>query len=289
MKPTVLAFVFGSILVAAILAGGFYWLLPNDLFTICTRQKPPPGGPNARIRICTAVIESNNLGAKDLAEAYYRRALGYEGRKQFDYAFTDYNKSISLNPNDARVYVDRGNIHLDKGRGRCAIADFERARKLAPKFMAPYNNLGSIYDQTGNYDRAIASYSTAIKLDPDSYKTFFNRGNAYWHRGQHDKAIADYGSAISINQKYARAFTGRGALYLALGQLSKAEADLRKALDLNPKSGWANITWKNLQICKTSPESRHCNRCGKWPDSPGCIGTRRFTPPKISMAAQDCG
>lgn len=289
MKPTVFAFAFGSILIAAIFGSSFFWLFPDSEFTYCTHPYSPSDNHYKRVRICTSVIEAGGLSRKDTANAYYYRGRGHQAKERFDAAFADYTKSIRLNPSHAKAHLNRGNIHHDKGRGRCAIADYERASNLSPEWYGPYNNIGNMLNSLGYFDRAIETYNTAIKLDSAADKPYYNRGNTHWNKGQHVKALADYDKAISLNPEYVKALINRGGLYLALGQLDEAEADIRIALDIAPRSRWAKVNMRHIQICRKKPESRQCNRCGKWPDSPGCIGTRPHTPQKISMAELECG
>lgn len=289
MKPTVFAFAFGSILLAAIFGSSFFWLFPDSEFTYCTSPYTSRDSHYKRVRICTSVIKAGGLSRKDTANAYYYRGRGQQAKERYDAALADYNTSIRLDPSHAKAHLNRGSIHHEKGRGRCAIADYERASKLAPDWYGPYNNIGNMLNSLGNFDRAITTYNTAIKLDSDADKPYYNRANTYWNKGEHKKALADYNKALSLNPEYVKALINRGGLYLALGRLNEAEDDIRIALDIAPGNRWALINKRHIQVCKKTPELRRCNRCGKWPDSPGCIGTRPHKPQRLNMAELDCG
>ncbi len=66
--------------------------------------------------------------------AYYNRGNHYDQMGQVDKAIDDYNKAISLNRDDPKVFVNRGLVYLRLGQVQLAIADFNEACKLGNSF-----------------------------------------------------------------------------------------------------------------------------------------------------------
>ena len=59
------------------------------------------------IQGCSAVITSGRATGKDLFKAFYDRGLSFLNTNQFDRAIEDFDKAISLDPNDADAFNAR--------------------------------------------------------------------------------------------------------------------------------------------------------------------------------------
>jgi hypothetical protein len=65
----------------------------------CTGE--PNVDPDQQIASCTALIESGQETAANLAIAVYRRAIVWHRKRDFDRAIADYSGTITLNPKQA--------------------------------------------------------------------------------------------------------------------------------------------------------------------------------------------
>ncbi len=84
------------------------------------------------------------------------------------------------------------------------IEDYDMAISLEPNNAKTYYNRGNAYYGKGQYDRAIVDFNKAISLDSNNAFAYYNnRGYAYYGKGQYDRAIADYNMAISLYPNYA--------------------------------------------------------------------------------------
>ena len=110
-----------------------------------------------------------------------------------------------------------------------AIGDYTKAITLKPNYANAYNNRGVAYYGKGDYEKAIADFNRAIDLRPDDAKTYYGRGDAYGDRGEFDKAINDYNMAIELNPKFAPVYYKRGEARLRLREWDKAKSDLTAA------------------------------------------------------------
>jgi len=170
----------------------------------------------------------------DLAEAYTNRGADYGEQNQYQRAITDFDRAIALKPDDALAYYNRGLAYAEQGQYEQAIADLDRAITLQPDLAMAYNNRGGAYDDLGQYQRAIADYTQAIKLKPDFAAAYNNRGRIYAKQGQYQRAIADFDRAIALKPDFAEAYVVRGAVYGKQGQYKQAIADLDRAIALQP-------------------------------------------------------
>jgi tetratricopeptide (TPR) repeat protein len=118
-----------------------------------------------------------------------------------------------------------------------ALKDYDRAISLNPQDPVPYNNRGvalAVLDQT---QAAITALNEAIRLNPKYAEAYYNRGTVYDRLGQKQTAMEDYDRAIALDKKYAEAYYNRGLLRSALTDQKGAIQDIQKAKDLFVEQG----------------------------------------------------
>ena len=123
--------------------------------------------------------------------------LGAKG--EFDRALADLDRAIALEPDNANIYDDRGNVWRDRGR----------------------------------FDRAVEDYDKAIALSPGFAFAFYNRSQAHYLAGRFKEALADAVKAAALNEN-AQSLSLRGLIQEKLGARDLALADLRRAAALDP-------------------------------------------------------
>lgn len=169
------------------------------------------------------------------AATFNNRGLAYAELGEYEKAIADYDRAIALNPELAPAFYNLGNAYYDLGKHEQAIANYDRAIKLNPNFAIAYNNMGRSFRALGEYELAIANYDRAIELNLQDSKVFSNRGNAYADIGEYEKAMADFHHAITLNPQDAIAFSNRGTVYAELNDYERAVADYDEAIKLYPK------------------------------------------------------
>ncbi len=169
------------------------------LATNNTFQKP-------QIITATAVEER---GAVD----FLRGGLDKVAKGDFNGAIALYNRAISLNPNLAEAYNNRGLARSKQQDFTGAIADYDRAISLNPNLAEAYNNRGLARSKQQDFTGAIADYDRAISLNPNLAEAYNNRGLARSGQKDFNGAIADYDRAISLNPNLAEAYANRGFVH----------------------------------------------------------------------------
>jgi len=181
------------------------------------------------------------------AKAYLDRGNVHLDEGNYDEAIADYSQAIRLDPNYVAAYNDRGIAYKNIGDNDNAIADYNQAIRLNPNYAAAYNNRGLAYKNIGDNDNAIADYSQAIRLNPNYAAAYNNRGHAYFNIGDNDNAIADYNQVIRLDPNYAKAYNNRGYAYFNIGDYDEAITNYNQAIRLNPNY---EIAIQNLKIAK---------------------------------------
>ena len=80
-------------------------------------------------------------------------------------------------------------------RNASAMSDFNRALELDPSNAYVYYDRGNLYFAQGDYGKAIEDYTRALDNNKGLAEAFFNRGLARIHSGQRPEGVADLSKA----------------------------------------------------------------------------------------------
>ena len=179
---------------------------------------------------------------------FYKRGVDYKKKNQYDNAIGDFNKAISLAPDNADAYFQRAQASASKEDYGQAFIDFTKAAALdpaksadvqailrEPKYAAlDYNKRGEAYYSKKDYDHAIADYDQAIGFNPDFIVARRNRAEAYEAKNEYIRAIPDYDQILRIQPTNAGVWNARCWSRAIVGDLNIALADCNESLRLKP-------------------------------------------------------
>ena len=89
-------------------------------------------------------------------------------------AIAEYEKAVSLSPNDYRFWMTLGTAQEQVGNPKQAELALKRAVALAPAYAYPHWYLGNLYLRTGRYDEAFAELRLASQADIELLPQLFN-------------------------------------------------------------------------------------------------------------------
>lgn len=205
-----------------------------------------------------------DLALINMANAY--RRLGRD-----DAALAGYEHYLRVDPRNAYVWYQVGEIHLDRGDPARAEQHFRQALAIDDKVAPARNAMGALAFQRGDraaaeahvraalaikadvrlahYNLAVfaeesgdmataeAEYRQELALHATTYKAAFNLARLHARLGRTDEAIASYRQAIDINPRFAEGHFYLAKAYLDRGApLDEALALARKGLTLSPSS-----------------------------------------------------
>ena len=196
------------------------------------------GDDNLEKRTVMAKMKSGKKrAARDRdAQSHLQQALHFHQQQQFDAALKSYGRAITLNPDFAEAYSNRGLLYMHTGERELALADFDRAIALNPNFAKAYSNRGLLYVRARKKELALTDLNRAIALDPCLAGAYSNRGFLYTESGEHELALADFDLAVELNPDFFDAHNYRGVALAAMKQFKPALDSFEKALLLNPSS-----------------------------------------------------
>ncbi len=180
-------------------------------------------------QFCTGRVRQQTADAlKKIADSY-----------NTNISFKKGGSGAAAKPSEAEVTFDNGVAHINARQYDLAVQDFDKVISLTPDDAGAYANRGLAFERMKQYEKALPDFDKAISLKPDNAPYLELRAENYGNLREFDRAGADYDSAIKLSPNDASAYNGRGYNYLMTGKLDQAQADLAKAIALNPIFGAA--------------------------------------------------
>lgn len=153
--------------------------------------------------------------------------------KNYAKALEAYDEAITLNPNYAEAYNERGIVKYELGQYAEAVSNYTMAIKLRSNFVDALNNRGNAYLALGQLQNAAQDLQAALKLNDNNAICHNNLGTVYYSLKNFDAAIQEYTRAIKLNPACAEAYYNRGAIYYGQKKYIEALADVKMSLSLN--------------------------------------------------------
>ena len=116
------------------------------------------------------------------SEYYFLLGRVYQELKFNHRAFEAYSKSIFLNKNNFKAYLNRGMIKGALRDFEGAFEDLNKANSLEPNKPEYFLNLGIVYASLNKPVSSIESFLKAINLDENYHDAFNNLGITYYHQ-----------------------------------------------------------------------------------------------------------
>jgi tetratricopeptide (TPR) repeat protein len=181
----------------------FMLLLAAGCAGVGTAVKVPPGADaatHARAgaalldggRYDEAVAEFTASLSKDPGQpaVHVNRALAYQGKNEADKALADADRAIELDPSSDAAYDARGYLHYRQGRLEPALADLDKALRLNFMNQGAYNHRGLVHRAMGEHGQAIRDFNKAVDIDPSFYKAYANLAETLEKSGRSREAAS---------------------------------------------------------------------------------------------------
>jgi protein O-mannosyl-transferase len=208
---------------------------------------------------------------------YWNRGQFFRDDKKYDLALADFNKGISIDPNNVELRNSRGKTYFDMASGNVipnrtqefvqkAMEDYttgiSSTRTVKPKTKAEMLiNRGALNGLQGNLQQALQDINDGLAIDPKNKNGFFNRSLVYFNIAQRqpdqasaityfDKTIEDYTRYLDFDPNNANIWYERGMLRRSLNRNQEAMTDLARAVKLMP-----NFALAYLELARAQAQS----------------------------------
>lgn len=164
--------------------------------------------------------------------ALINKALIFSERKIFDIAIANVTKAMTLKPDDAELYLTRGDIYKASADTPKALADYEQAAKLAPRSNIPYTKRIALFKEAKAVADLVAEYDRYVKAFP--LEGLNARGHYYYFAKDYPKALADFHEWNRLDPKSIAALQMLVYSYEETGDPTKALMYSDQVIKLRP-------------------------------------------------------
>lgn len=144
----------------------------------------------------------------------------------------------------ARVREEMGNLDG-------AFDSYTEAISVNPNYADAYNNRGNVRNYRGDLHGAISDYNEVIRIDPTDPIAWNNRAETHFQLGQYEKALLDFEKADDLRPDYPMTVGGQAVTHHALGNLNKAKR-LWKSLLANDER-YRDVDWVRVKLNWDAP------------------------------------
>jgi tetratricopeptide (TPR) repeat protein len=170
----------------------------------------------------------------DHADAWSNRGVTLYSLKRFEEALSSYDKALAINPGDPQAWSNRGAALYDLNRCEETLSSYDKALAIDPDHAEAWSNRGAALYSLNRLEEALSSYDQALAIQPDHVEALNNRGNALQQLKRFGEAVSSYDAALALRPDYVEALASRGNALQQLKRFEEALSSYDKALATNP-------------------------------------------------------
>ncbi len=170
----------------------------------------------------------------DNAEVYHYRGAYHFAQGDFDYALTDMNIALAIDPQRGDTYALRARYHALTGAYELAAEDYQAAIENGVGGTGILLELGQVYLISGEAEKALEVFEQAVEQSPDQYQTHYWKSAALLETDQTYFALVEANTALAYSPGNSRVLLLRATLYLNLQRYDDAIEDYEAYREANP-------------------------------------------------------
>lgn len=215
----------------------FTMLLNKDGKVVKVYDQAPPA---ADVRRDLAMLSGEPAGLRGLPlrGAYYHQphrdyfkfgaALLWAGFNEPALPYLE--EVLQDTPDNSRVVLLVGQIHLEANRIDEAEKCIRKALAIDPLYADAWSDLGGVFDARKNVGEALKCYQKALSLKPDLSYALMNAAQASEKSGNREKAKEYYERVLANDPHNAEAANGLGLLFAKEGETEEARKLFEQAI-----------------------------------------------------------
>ncbi|CAD8090431.1 unnamed protein product [Paramecium sonneborni] len=183
-------------------------------------------------QINTSNIDRNR---NQMYETIFQEGQNLVNEGQYEQALNKLNTLISLNKENADLYVWKGIALQNLNKYLEAIDCYDKSISINPRNDSAWNNKGFALQNLNKYLEAIHCYDNSISINPRNNSAWFNKGSSLFQLKVFSDAIVCFDKALSIfkNPLY---FEKKADSLLELKNKKEAKIMYSFALELGSKN-----------------------------------------------------
>lgn len=145
-----------------------------------------------------------------------------------------YDKAVTLSPNAAHLWNEKGNAHLANGQDDQAEAAYLHSLSIDPRYDQTYLLLADFYERRSMYDKGIAILEQGLELLPNRAQLYSYLGVAKARSDDSQGAIEANLKVIELQPNNIGAMRNLAILYRDTGDIDKAIEWAERAIAATP-------------------------------------------------------
>jgi len=152
-----------------------------------------------------------------------------------------YKKSITLAPDDTKLYYYLGRLYMEEnkqveGMSTFSTGIFKCKEKLKNNpGVETYLDLAKIYAFQNQHEESILTLYKALKIDEGNYEVYRMLAEEYFNFKQYRESIIEAEKAIKLNPKDHESLLYAGLSYHKLNIIGRALEYFSRSLAINPR------------------------------------------------------
>lgn len=138
----------------------------------------------------------------------------FRAQGRYDTARFAVDNALALEPGNALLHLERGNILALQSEKKEAVVAYERAARLRPNLAEAQEGYGLLLLEQSFPSEARAAFETLVRLEPKSPRAQLHLGNAFRATKMYPQAEASYKKALELDPAFDDARFNLGILYV---------------------------------------------------------------------------
>lgn len=176
---------------------------------------------------------ANDFITSGIEEVVYRaRGSAHFSRQEHEKAIAFFSK-IREQSIDNYLLVDLrlAESYIELDQFEKALERYDHMMTIDPDNAAIFNDRGQLYYKLKNHEKALADFDQAIFIRPDYADPLYNRGLVYADQKQYSDAISDLQTVIRIQPRFGKPYAALASIYADLGDEENLYSSLERALE----------------------------------------------------------
>lgn len=162
---------------------------------------------------------------------------------EYELAFVNYNRALTLEPDDRDLLVKRGRVLAARNMDEQALKVFQDVLAEEPDHALANESAGEVYFESGLFDEAMDNFNRALAADPGMWRSLTYIGIIHDRQGNPTAALECFEKALSLNPGNVEILNNIGVARLMSGDNAGAQSAFRQAVS---QGGADNRTYNNL-------------------------------------------
>ena len=155
----------------------------------------------------------------------HNRGLMLARMERYEEAEEDLDRSIYLDPSNARTYITRAMVRYSRDNLNGALDDYDMSVVIDPGNVMGHYNRGNLRAQIGDDNRAIEDFDFVIEAEPENLMAVFYRGILRDQTGDYRGAEQDITRVLEEYPRFTEGYQMRSEVREKLGNHRGAEED----------------------------------------------------------------